>query len=141
MRMETEWHKESAVIINAKSKMETNAIPLSSVNTAILIKKAPHPSASFELIYADTQGVTEEIKATASREGEKVHVELLTPVLEFKNLTLIGQLSETSTKGVYDVTGDFYQNSNVYHVQGSSVFLDALPVKVRLLRILDMIFT
>jgi hypothetical protein len=118
--------------LKAKTAINTNIIPLTSVEGAILLTRTPNPTASIEILYKDAYGVEDEIRAKASRLDKIFNVELNLPLTDFRNMTMYGTLSETSRPNSYAVRGTLYSNRQIYHIEGTSLIVADVPEEINL---------
>lgn len=135
LHIETNWNLDPAYHIHAKGKINTNILPLRTAESALLISKGPNPQILFDLNLTTKQGQAIAYGARANKLKDEVNIQLWTPMQNYKNISLTGNLKkQTTTNGVdqYQLSGKLYRNLVVYSVNGIVYLKSAFPVKVNL---------
>lgn len=128
--VKTMWHIDQPNYLNAVAKVYTNLLPIRFLETQVLLARTPHPVASFDMIYHDSDDTQEHFRARITRKKEIISLDVNTPLPEFRNISMVATLTEQPSHGRYRVAGNLYKNADVYIVEGEATIIGDIPTAI-----------
>lgn len=131
-RTETTWHTEASQFYKFHSNVHTNLFPITFMESSMMLNR----SSNFVLVFdmtADSmskRGITFHIGA--KKRGERINVEISTPLKNLANVTMSGTLRSISQDNQYLLSGRLSRNHDIYNVNGTVVFQSSIPVQIDL---------
>ncbi|XP_053697453.1 uncharacterized protein LOC128744450 [Sabethes cyaneus] len=130
-RLDGAWSTAEPHFLVGKGKYQSNFLPVNMIDTEFVLTRQPYPKAQFELRFNDSDGVTELVRAKATRNREMVAIELSIPLEEYRNLTIYGSVMKKDGDE-YSVLGQLYRNEEVFNIDGDATIVRDIPKKVSL---------
>lgn len=126
-RLESSWHVENN-FIKLNSKTATNSFPITFLETAIVLNRSSNFVMLFDMNMhtLSKRGIT--FHLGAKKRGDRLVVELGTPMPNLANVTMTAILRPVSDQNLYLVTGRLTRNREIYNVNGTVEFNSNLPV-------------
>lgn len=106
-------------------------MPVKQVSSNVLLSRSPNPSAIADFNYLTVYGDKGNYQARATRKINYVKVDIITPLKNFGNVTLDGNLYPT-TSGADLFKGSLFRNAIMYEVTGNVRFDQDVPVEATL---------
>lgn len=128
-RLDGAWSTAEPHFLVGKGKYQSNFLPVNMIDTEFVLTREPYPKAQFELRFNDSEGVTEYVRAKATRNQKMVTVELSVPLKEYRNLSIYGILSNKQGDE-YTVLGQLYLNEEVFNIEGDATIIRDIPKNV-----------
>lgn len=131
-RIESSWKVDGANFLKFNSKASTNAFPIIYLETGITLNRSTNFVVILDL-NIDTlskRGIA--FHLNARRRGDRVLVELATPMQNLANVSMSSILRRVPQQNVYLVTGRLTRNHEIYNVNGSVEFYADTPINLDL---------
>lgn len=131
-RLESNWHTE-ANYIKFSSKASTNAFPITRIETSIILNRSVNSVAVIDLKIQSLSKRPLSFHASAKRRGERVEIELATPMQSLANVTMSVLVRRNAQENQYLVTGKLTRNREFYNVNGTVEINANIPTSVDLI--------
>lgn len=131
-RIESSWKIDGSNYLKFNSKASTNAFPITFLETGVTLNRSTNFVVLLDL-NMDTlskRGIA--FHLNARRRGDRVLVELATPMPNLANVSMSSILRRVPQQNVYLVTGRLTRNHEIYNVNGSVEFYSDTPINLDL---------